>query len=275
MSYDDYGAADTRSLIRPPRSLVGSKAQVEWANRIYSEHANRFGADRVPGIDEARFWIDNRDCTTAAELEVAGRLFIAEQDANWESPFTFSFPRYTREDARGAMAGLRRLAASVGVIVLDLETTGLEKTARVVEIAAVRWPSRAVVVDAVVRPPDGMEPAEISDITPLEFAAAPPFAEIADDVVAWATQRHLVSWNTRFDVPVLRRELAHASLAAPQLRATCAMRLASAWLDLDSFPSLEEALERMAIKRLGTAHRAMGDALSTCALLDAMAEADT
>jgi DNA polymerase III epsilon subunit-like protein len=251
-----------------PETLTGSPRQVEWAGRIRAEIAQRGWP--LPDIAEARFWIDfARECAGALDLAAAAQRFLAERDAVWDSPFTEDYPRFTHEEARQALDGLRRLADSIGVVVLDLETSGLEKTDRVVEIAAVRWPSREVVIDTVVRPPASRWPHAVSAITPEELAAAPSFGDIAGGVALWAAA-HLVSWNTRFDLRVLGRELEACNLH-PRFRATCAMRLAGAWLQLADWPSLEAAAELLDIDRAGDAHRAMADVLTTCAVLDAMA----
>jgi DNA polymerase III epsilon subunit-like protein len=222
-------------------------------------------------LTEARFWIDNRE--RQGDILQRAQAYIAERDANLESPFTFDFPRYTRKDADAALDGLRRLSQSAGVVVLDLETTGLEegggKAARVVEIAAVHWPSRAVVIDMLVRPPEGMVASDVSDITPAELALAPPFEHLVDGVAHWASECHLVTWNTRFDVPVLRREIVSAGRTAPTIRATCAMRLAAAWLEIDAFPKLDEAAGLLGIE-VGGAHRAMADVVTSCMVLDSM-----
>jgi len=250
-----------------PEPLTGTPKQVEWAARIRAEIAGRGWP--LPDIAEARFWIDNRDCGPL-DLAAAAQRYLADLGAVWESPFTDGFPQHTREDARAALEGLRRIAEGAGIVVLDLETSGLEKADRVVEIAAVRWPSREVVIDTVIRPPAGMWPHRISGIDAEELAAAPPFCDIADAVALWAAN-HVVSWNTRFDLRVLGRELAAWNLY-PRFRATCAMRLAGAWLQLADWPTLEEAAAALGIEREGLAHRAMSDVQTTCAVLDALVE---
>lgn len=251
-------------------ALTGSPAQVEWAARIRAQLARRLGWNSLPDIDAARFWIDNRECDTQAELAQAASDYQLEQDVAYESPFTEVFPRHTREDALPVLRALRRMSETVGVVVADLETTGLETTDRIAEIAAVRWPSREVVIDTVVRLPEGLKPAEITAITAEEVAAAEPFEALADDLGIHLAYRHLVTWNVRFDARFLHREL-RLSGQRHRLRATCAMRLAGAWLELAGWPSLEEAAAAFGVEIAGPAHRAMPDVLTTCALLDAMA----
>lgn len=267
MSYDYPDPA--RPPARPPRPLVGTPRQVDWATRIYGELADRVGQDALPDILEARFWIDVRECGTASQIAEAARAFLA----TFESPFTDRFPRFSEAEAHAALDGLRRLAATVGVAVLDLETTGLERTDRVVEIAAIQWPSREVLIDTVVGLPPGFVPAEVSGIPTDEWWSAPMFEEHAERVSRWAATQHLVTWNVRFDIPVLRRELSRANrgLVAPAVRATCAMRLSAAALGLDGWPSLAEVAERLGIETTEPAHRAMADVLTTCSILDALA----
>lgn len=249
-------------------TLTGTAKQIEWAGRIRAQFALLYGWAALPDIDAARFWIDSRSVDGRDELAQAARDWQVEQDVAYESPFTDVFPRYTREDALPVLRGLRRMSETVGVIVLDLETSGLEKTDRVAEIAAVHWPSREVVIDRVVRLPDGLRPAEVASISTEEMADAPAFEGFADEV-AYLCYRHLVAWNARFDMRFLHRELRLAR-EARRLRATCAMRLAAAWLESADWPTLEEAAAALKVGVVGPAHRAMPDVLTTCAVLDAM-----
>jgi hypothetical protein len=249
--------------------LIGTPKQVEWGAHVRDGMVARWGP--MPEIADANFWLDNRSAATPEALHLAARAYEAERDANFDSPFTDRFPYHDRTEALPVLEALCRMASTIGVVVLDLETTGLERSDRIVEIAAVRWPSQEILIDTLIRPPAGMVAAEVTGITAEQLAEAPSFGELPPDRFGWAASSHLVSWNARFDMPVLRREIAAVEgWATPPIRATCAMRLGAAWLGLDGWPGLAEFQARVGLKPHEDAHRAMADVLATCDVLDLM-----
>jgi len=96
------------------------------------------------------------------------------------------------------------------VVYLDLETTGLSDTDRVVEVCAIRREGdHERVFDRLVNPGMPMPPeaTAVNGITDAMLADAPPFARIAVELRAHLSGADLVGYNLRrFDVPVLRRE---------------------------------------------------------------------
>src|SRR5260221_4894551 len=86
----------------------------------------------------------------------------------------------------------------------------------------------------------------------------------------------LISFNADFDARVLRNAAQRQRLKVPALSMTCAMKLATSYFERDYWLSLEEALALADITRAPgqTAHRAVGDAAATVALLHRLVDAE-
>jgi DNA polymerase III epsilon subunit family exonuclease len=156
--------------------------------------------------------------------------------------------------------------------VVDVETTGVRVSSsdRITEIAVVvvHAGGREVAFESLVNPGCPIPPAicAITNITDEMVRHAPPFAEVADQVLAALAGRIFVAHHARFDWAFVSAELRRArglALDGPRL---CTVRLArrlvrgvrSCGLDsLTTFFGLENAAR----------HRAMGDAWVTAELL--------
>ncbi|CAM2008531.1 3'-5' exonuclease [Acanthopleuribacter pedis] len=103
------------------------------------------------------------------------------------------------------------------LVVFDLETTGLEADCKIVQIAMIRGEK---IYQSLVNPgmPIPPESTEIHRITDADVVDAPTFADIVDDVLAFIQDSVLSGFNIRkFDVPVLRREVAATDRPFPPL----------------------------------------------------------
>jgi len=156
--------------------------------------------------------------------------------------------------------------------VVDVETTGVRVSSsdRITEIAVVvvHGGRREVGFESLVNPGRPIPPAicAITNITDEMVRHAPPFSEVADQVLAALAGRIFVAHHARFDWAFVSAELRRArglALDGPRL---CTVRLArrlvrgvrSCGLDsLTTFFGLENAAR----------HRAMGDAWVTAELL--------
>ena len=101
------------------------------------------------------------------------------------------------------------------LVFFDLETTGLEADCRIVQIAIVRGER---IFQSLVNPemPIPAESTAIHRITDDQVEDKPVFGEIADDVLAFIDGGVLSGFNIRkFDVPVLKRELARFDRELP------------------------------------------------------------
>ncbi|MDR7481499.1 MAG: 3'-5' exonuclease [Armatimonadota bacterium] len=102
------------------------------------------------------------------------------------------------------------------LVFIDLETTGITPTAdRIVEIAMIKVHPDGRRETYVRRVHPGMpippESTRFHGITDADVAGAPPFAEIAGEVLAFIGDADLAGFNIqRFDLPMLRRELSLA-----------------------------------------------------------------
>jgi len=101
-------------------------------------------------------------------------------------------------------------------VAFDLETTGLDvATARIIELAMIKvYPGGDR--DMIVRrinpgTPIPPESTRVHGIADADVADSPPFARVAAEVVAFIGDADLAGFNVvRFDLPILRRELALA-----------------------------------------------------------------
>ena len=251
-------------------ALIGTPRQVAYARDIKRQLRARTPAVPLPDQPFAGWWIANRD----APPEV-----LAERAQDVDGPFTFTYPRYGR---REAMAVLDLLTAGP-YLVLDCETTGIGKGHELVEIALVSGQDGEVLLDTLMQPTDvegyaSGEAARVNGIPTDRLRTAPRLADIWPALLELLTTVRpgaLVAYNASFDLPMIRRSARRYGLDVPPLRATCAMRLFSAWAETDDWHSLDEAAALVGIDRAiyGQAHTALADALVTAELLRRMKEA--
>ncbi len=151
-------------------------------------------------------------------------------------------------------------------VALDVETTGLHAyRQRIIEIALIRYRDGAATArfESFVNPGRSI-PAYISKLTgirDLDVAEAPPFTEIAPDVLDFIGQDRLVGHNVGFDISFVNAELKRAGCGA-----LINERLDTLGLATRLLPNLKKPnLDRVALE-LGVAlsarklHRAANDA---------------
>lgn len=106
--------------------------------------------------------------------------------------------------------------AETPIAILDLETTGLTPGVdRVVEIGVVRLdPGREprLVLDTLVNPLRPVAATEIHGITDDDVKEAPPFFEIAGDLVAALDGCVIAAYNVYFDMGFLNAEFIRAGI---------------------------------------------------------------
>lgn len=154
------------------------------------------------------------------------------------------------------------------VAVIDFETTGLTAGYdRVVEVAVVRCePGRQpeVAFDSLVNPLRPMAATEIHGISDADVKEAPPFAEIAGDVVKALEGCVIAAYNVYFDIKFLGFELAQAgvNVVPPHF---CLMYLRP-MLGLGTRCRLTQACEDLGVEHASD-HMASSDALAAAKLL--------
>lgn len=237
--------------------LVGSPRQVSWARQIISTLSREFPGEGLPDISSAAWWIQYRD----ASLGELWRLADNYQDTI-STPFTATYPRYTHDDAVNALHQL------VDFIVIDAETTGVNKQSEIVELAMVDFQSGEVLYDSLIQPHtiptkwDESSAHKANGITLAELLDANPLTEEWNQILAVIQDRNLTSYNADFDMRMIRNSAWLNGLQAPPLTGTCLMKLATAWLELDYYPSLDDVMNYFGITN-DARHRAAGDALAT------------
>ena len=103
------------------------------------------------------------------------------------------------------------MSVSYPLAVLDCETTGFHRGARIVEIAVVSLDSQSWEIideyDTLINPkPDDMNATHVHGITKKMVESAPTFSEIAAELVERLDGSVLIAHNFPFDARMLRQE---------------------------------------------------------------------
>jgi DNA polymerase-3 subunit epsilon len=154
-------------------------------------------------------------------------------------------------------------------VVIDTETTGLGKSDRIVEIAAVVYDSdRDEIVDeydTLVNPMRDIGPTDIHGLTPTMVSAAPTFDEVAAAFALKIEDSILVAHNLRFDVRMLQMEYERLDAKLNPGSGVCTLRLTGS--------NLSSACTNLGIP-LTNHHRALADARVATEILRRLLEED-
>ncbi|MFC1480551.1 exonuclease domain-containing protein [Candidatus Omnitrophota bacterium] len=159
------------------------------------------------------------------------------------------------------------------LVILDLETTGTWKEKdKIVEIGMVKLLSEGSKETYLKRVNPGIPiPPQVSaiiNITDEDVKDAPPFREIAKDVLEFIGDTDIGGFNVgRFDIPLLERELANANLKLNMKNRT--VYDAQKIYHIHEKRDLTAAYEFYCKKELLCAHTALGDVEATLEILDA------
>jgi DNA polymerase III subunit epsilon len=178
-----------------------------------------------------------------------------------KSPFTSIYPRLNRFHALHTLKNLDDF------LIIDCETTGVDKHSEITELAIVDYQSGQVMFNSLLRPYvlDGYENSKargVSGISTRELLNAPSLLEVWDEVFMALQWKHLTAFNSDFDLRMIRNSAHIWGIDIPPLEATCLMKLTTAFFNLDYWLSLDEAAKHFGVD-LGIRHRALGDALVT------------
>ncbi|MFF7248423.1 DEDDh family exonuclease [Embleya sp. NPDC008237] len=113
--------------------------------------------------------------------------------------------------------------------VVDVETTGLRSSDRIVSVAVELLDRAGTVTDrwsTLVDPRRDPGPVHIHGLTPERLAGAPTFDRIADDLAEYLDGRVLVAHNAPFDWGMLTSEYRRLDTPWPMQRRLCTMALA-------------------------------------------------
>ncbi|WP_327681961.1 DEDDh family exonuclease [Kitasatospora sp. NBC_00458] len=123
----------------------------------------------------------------------------------------------------------RSAAPAEGFAVVDVETTGLGRTDRVISAGVYQLDEDGTVTDhwyTLVNPERDPGPVWIHGLTSDLLTAAPTFPEIAEEFAERLRGRVMVAHNALFDWNMISREFSRAGLRAPVDQRICTMVLA-------------------------------------------------
>jgi DNA polymerase-3 subunit epsilon len=180
------------------------------------------------------------------------------------------------------VAGWARSALQRPILrILDTETTGRGPrwgggVDELVEICIVDGNGK-VMLNTLVKPNGTMHPdaAAKSGITDTMLSACAPFSAIAGHVRGLLNGKDIVIFNADYDVPLIAATFKACGQVAPTCQWRCAMlayHKFSGRPAREKWAGLDAACRETGIPPQGDAHRALGDCLSTLALLRRMAE---
>lgn len=176
----------------------------------------------------------------------------------------------------------KAMAQGGDYVILDTETTGLER-GEIVQIALIDADG-TVLLDTLVKPVNAIPPeaTAVHGITDADVVDAPTWAEVTLEVQRILTGRNVIIYNAVYD-----RKMMHQSAEAADLLKVDWKELGQFWCAMEAFAEifadwndyrqsyrwqkLSKAAMCYAVKESG-AHSALGDCLTTLAIVRAMAE---
>lgn len=157
-------------------------------------------------------------------------------------------------------------------VAFDLETTGLYKSDKIIEIGLVVFRDGQILEEwsTLVNPMRDVGKTNIHGISPSMVSAAPLFEEVANDLYRMINKRVLVAHNLSFDIRMLAQELESLDLEGDLGKGFCTM-IASRRLLPGTGDSLKSTCEVLGIESIG-AHSALGDARMTMKIFEYLKE---
>ena len=194
----------------------------------------------------------------------------------WHPPPSVPFARQVET----APVGLFE-AATERFVVIDTETTGLQRDAHIVELAAAWVDVRKgeIVETRTRRVNPGMPiPRDVSKIHGIydrDVKGCPPIGRMLTSFFAFLGDGPVIAHNARFDVARIRFEAERTGCRLPaRIPVFCSKKMAAKVFPGFESHRLQHLIEKLSIRRDGAAHSAAGDACATGLLtLRCMAEA--
>ncbi len=169
---------------------------------------------------------------------------------------------------RAASELLAHIAATVPVVALDLEMTGLDPGYdEIIEVAVIRNEGGLNRhFSTLIRPAVPISPAaqRITGLRAADFESAPSFSAIADELRRWLDGAVIIAHNVPHDLAFLHRAFDRVGAPLPPPTTIDTLLLARR---LFAFPknNLATVADRLGVPAT-TAHRALGDATTTLAV---------
>jgi DNA polymerase-3 subunit epsilon len=167
---------------------------------------------------------------------------------------------------------LKNLSDEFEFVAFDLETTGLYKADKIIEIAMVAFQGSKVIEEwsTLINPMRDVGKTNIHGITPSMVSAAPIFEEVVNDVFRLAHGRVLVGHNITFDLRMLFQELEKLDVEGDFGKGFCTL-IASRRLLPGSGDTLGLTCEALGIP-YDDAHSAIGDAHTAMKIFEHLKE---
>jgi len=148
-------------------------------------------------------------------------------------------------------------------IAIDLETTGLEDSDEIIEVALVRFVDNQVAetFECLVKPAQEVRPFiySLTGIPAAELAAAKPFADVAADIRKFIGDVPLVAHNSSFDARYLKHAFSKTGIVFENHPVYDTLLLSRIVWQSVANHRLETLLDALNISREGS-HRALPDA---------------
>jgi DNA polymerase-3 subunit epsilon len=215
---------------------------------------------------------DEEEGMTKHESRSTGRCPRCQQPADAASAPGFCATHHAvwQEHRRGAVSWARWALASRSMVILDTETTGLDDTSEVIELAVLSTRGE-MLFDTLIRPtvPIPQAATAVHHLDDQTVAGAPTFRALHGQLTYLLRRRFVVVYNAAFDRRMLDQSCARSGL--PSFRPSgwhCAMlayaRFTGVW---------NRAKDDYTWHKLqGGDHTALGDCRATLTTLEWMAE---
>lgn len=153
-------------------------------------------------------------------------------------------------------------------LVLDTETTGLDNTAEVCQVAVVDGATGKLIMNELVRPsrPIPADASRVHGITDAAVANSPRWTDLYPRFVELIAGQHLAIYNAVYDWRVINQSSRCCGLPELQGDFTCIMNLAAVW-----WGDWSDWHGNYRWQRLGTVASALG--IDTAGAHDAAADA--
>ncbi len=198
---------------------------------------------------------------------------------NREKLLSTSYQTYNQKpsiDYNGTVEWLKSLEHCEDWLVLDLESTGFDRNAEVIELVIADH-AGAIILNTMVRAQTTISAMArvVHGIWDRDIKSAPTFMEIWPALLEVLEGRTVISYNVAFDLRILRQSAAAYGLILPDVQSYCLMYAYAYYCRLKRPTeryrtySLEVACEQMGIQNWAV-HRAQADTLAAFLLLQAL-----
>lgn len=170
------------------------------------------------------------------------------------------------EDRQAAIEWAKSVVSDPNVVFLDTETTGLDGTAEVIELAIIDSLGNTL-CNRRFKParPIPPEASAVHHIGDRDVAQCPRFADAWPEIAQRLVGKRIIIWNAAFDVRLIAQSLRPLPGLDPH-QTECAMEAYAAW-----YGAWSAYREAYTYKPLSFAAHATGDAPDHSALADARA----